>query len=119
MRDDLTSAHLKYLLAIYEISRESPDVSSASIARKLGISKPSVSTMLTALMNRHLLVRERYSKVYLTDEGFLITKRLNDNLHALETALKKMPIQVSDEEAHRMASLIVTEIPEKDFVLEE
>ena len=38
---ELTSAHLRYLLAIYEVSRTHLDISSRSIAEKLGVTKPS------------------------------------------------------------------------------
>ena len=38
----LTAAHLRYLLAIYEVSRTHLDISSRSIAEKLGVTKPSV-----------------------------------------------------------------------------
>ena len=33
----LTAAHLRYLLAIYEVSRTHLDISSRSIAEKLGV----------------------------------------------------------------------------------
>ena len=36
----LTAAHLRYLLAIYEVSRTHLDISSRSIAEKLGVTKP-------------------------------------------------------------------------------
>ena len=38
---ELTSAHLRYLLAIYEVSQTHLDISSRSIAEKLGVTKPS------------------------------------------------------------------------------
>ena len=39
---ELTPAHLRYLLAIYEVSQTHLDISSRSIAEKLGVTKPSV-----------------------------------------------------------------------------
>ena len=42
----LTAAHLRYLLAIYEVSRTHLDISSRSIAEKLGVTKPSVVRIL-------------------------------------------------------------------------
>ena len=47
---ELTSAHLRYLLAIYEVSRTHLDISSRSIAEKLGVTKPSVVRILNLLM---------------------------------------------------------------------
>ena len=46
----LTAAHLRYLLAIYEVSRTHLDISSRSIAEKLGVTKPSVVRILNLLM---------------------------------------------------------------------
>ena len=37
---ELTSAHLRYLLAIYEVSQTHLDISSRSIAEKLGVTSP-------------------------------------------------------------------------------
>ena len=73
---NLTSSHYKYLLAIYQISKKHPQVSSADVARKLNVSKPSVSTMLTSLVNKGLVAKERYGKVNLTEEGRQIAAKL-------------------------------------------
>ena len=60
----LTAAHLRYLLAIYEVSRTHLDISSRSIAEKLGVTKPSVVRILNLLM-------EQGARVYpfLQEEG--------------------------------------------------
>ena len=108
----LTSSHLKYLLAIYEVAEEFPEVSSANIARKLGVSKPSVSTMLSCLMDKDLLVKERYGKVYLTETGFLIARELVHRIETLERELKHLPFRLTQADIHRMAILIVTEMPD-------
>lgn len=108
----LTSSHLKYLLAIYEVAEEFPEVSSANIARKLGVSKPSVSTMLACLMDKDLLVKERYGKVYLTETGFLIARELVHRIETLERELKHLPFRLTQADIHRMAILIVTEMPD-------
>ena len=111
----LTSSHLKYLLAIYEESQDKIDVSSARVAERLNVSKPSVSSMLTALMNRELLVKERYGKIYLTDTGFLIAKDLFRNIEAVKQELARMPFQLSEQELHSMAAIIVTEMSDRQF----
>ena len=49
---ELTPAHLRYLLAIYEVSQTHLDISSRSIAEKLGVTKPSVVRVLHLLMER-------------------------------------------------------------------
>lgn len=61
---ELSGAHLRYLYTIYEISKTTPDVRSASIAKRLRVSRPSVTRMLKVLMDDHLLVKKSYGKIY-------------------------------------------------------
>ncbi len=72
----LTAAHLRYLLAIYEVSRTHLDISSRSIAEKLGVTKPSVVRILNLLMEQGMIVKEYYGKIYLTDRGIWVAKRV-------------------------------------------
>ena len=68
---ELTAAHLRYLLAIYEVSQTHLDICSRSIAEKLNVTKPSVVRIMNLLMDRGMIVKEHYGKIYLTDRGFL------------------------------------------------
>ena len=72
---ELTPAHLRYLLAIYEVSQTHLDISSRSIAEKLGVTKPSVVRVLNLLMERGMIVKEYYGKIYLTDRGIFVPGR--------------------------------------------
>ena len=69
---ELTSAHLRYLLAIYEVSQTHLDISSRSIAEKLGVTKPSVVRIMNLLMERGMIVKEHYGKIYMTDRGIWV-----------------------------------------------
>jgi len=111
----LTEAHLNYILSIYEISKDTADVSSCSIAKELGVSKPSVSAMLSALMARHLLIKERYGKVYLTDDGYAIAMRLERNIKMLEEKIPLMGLTFSDDEIRQLAIMIAFNCSGKDF----
>ena len=71
---ELTSAHLRYLLAIYEVSRTHLDISSRSIAEKLGVTKPSVVRIMNLLMERGMIVKEHYGKIYMTDRGIWVAE---------------------------------------------
>ena len=73
----LTAAHLRYLLAIYEVSRTHLDISSRSIAEKLGVTKPSVVRIMNLLMDRGMIVKEHYGKIYLTDRGIWVAKQVD------------------------------------------
>ena len=112
---NLTEAHLNYILSIYEISKITADVSSCSIARELRVSKPSVSAMLSALMARHLLVKERYGKVYLTDEGYAIAMNLERNIKILEERIPRMEISFTDEEIRKLARMIAVTLSREEL----
>ena len=58
---ELTPAHLRYLLAIYEVSQTHLDISSRSIAEKLGVTKPSVVRVLNLSLITHLTLPTIYS----------------------------------------------------------
>ena len=73
---ELREAHLRYLLAIYELGKSNPDVGTQAVAKALNCSKASVTKMMATLMDMNLLVREKYGKIYLTDTGFLLAKEM-------------------------------------------
>ena len=62
--------------------------------------------MLSALMARRLLVKERYGKVYLTDGGYSIAMRLERNIKILEERIPRMEISFTDEEIRKLARMI-------------
>ena len=67
---ELREAHLRYLLAIYELGKSNPDVGTQAVAKTLNCSKAPVTKMAGVLMDMKLLAREKYGKIYLTDTGF-------------------------------------------------
>ena len=98
---ELREAHLRYLLAIYELGKSNPDVGTQAVAKALNCSKASVTKMMAILMDMNLLVREKYGKIYLTDTGFLLAKdilydnrshkpRFNVGKHGLEAGSLKI-----------------------------
>ena len=93
---ELREAHLRYLLAIYELGKSTPDVGIQAVARALSCSKASVTNMMANLMELSLLVRERYGKIYLTDAGFLLA----------------MGFELTEEEATALAYTMVVNLPE-------
>ncbi len=79
---ELTSAHLRYLLAIYEVSQTHLDISSRSIAEKLGVTKPSVVRIMNLLMERGMIVKEHYGKIYMTDRGIWVAKQVHAEMES-------------------------------------
>ena len=101
---ELTPAHLRYLLAIYEVSQTHLDISSRSIAEKLGVTKPSVVRVMNLLMERGMIVKEYYGKIYLTDRGIFVAREVRKQLDEL-----------TDEERLTAALALTAALPERVF----
>ncbi len=112
---ELTSAHLRYLLAIYEVSQTHLDISSRSIAEKLGVTKPSVVRVLNLLMERGMIVKEYYGKIYLTDRA---SSWPGKSKHQLDEVLAHFPPveeELTDEERFTAALALTAALPERVF----
>ena len=109
---DIGGKQLSYLLAIYQLNQQPEAVGSAEIARTLKCSKASVSNMMTTLMNRGLLVKERYGKVYLTDTGYLLARDAWHCMEALVARLPQLGLDMTEDEAQQAAFALMTVLPE-------
>ena len=98
---ELTAAHLRYLLAIYETARTQLDVSSRTIAERLGVTRPSVARALGQLAERGMIVKAHYGKIYLTDR-------------ATKTPLDLDPPLTAEERRHAALALTAA-LPERAF----
>ena len=107
----LTKTHLRYLLAIYELAQTSPGVSAGAVAKVLAVSKPSVTRMMNLLMDRGLLVRERYGKVFLTPEGAETARVYRVRLEALGERIPRMGLDLTAEERTELAYLLAASLP--------
>lgn len=72
----LTDSNLRYLLAIHHLAQQSTEVSPLALAQAMGVTKPSVTSILTSLMKQGVIVRRRYGKIYITDRGVLYARLL-------------------------------------------
>ena len=109
----LTAAHLRYLLAIYEVSRTHLDISSRSIAEKLGVTKPSVVRILNLLMEQGM--KEYYGKIYLTDRGIWVAKRVQQELDAILAHFPPVSGELTDEEQWNAALAMTSALPQRLF----
>jgi Mn-dependent DtxR family transcriptional regulator len=112
---ELTSTHLHYLTAIYELSHKTVRVTSGVLSRKLGIRQASVSAMLRVLMEKKLLVKENYGSIFLTDAGFLAARRFGRNRAWLIEHLPALGLPMTDQEIYHAAEVLATAFPAKDF----
>ena len=111
----LTAAHLRYLLAIYEVSRTHLDISSRSIAEKLGVTKPSVVRILNLLMEQGMIVKEYYGKIYLTDRGIWVAKRVQQELDAILAHFPPVSGELTSDEQWNAALAMTSALPQRLF----
>ena len=109
---ELREAHLRYLLAIYELGKSTPDMGTQAIAKALNCSKASVTKMMAILMDMNLLVRERYGKIYLTDTGFLLAKDMLRCVELIHERLPAMGFDLTEEEARDFVRTMAVNLPE-------
>ena len=109
---ELREAHLRYLLAIYELGKSTPDVGTQAVAKALNCSKASVTKMMATLMDMNLLVREKYGKIYLTDTGFLLAKDMLQCIELIRERLPAMGFDLTEEEVRDFVRTMVVNLPE-------
>ena len=112
---ELTSAHLRYLLAIYEVSQTHLDISSRSIAEKLGVTKPSVVRVMNLLMERGMIVKEYYGKIYLTDRGIFVAREVKRQLDRVLENFPPVNTELTEEERRAAALALTAALPERVF----
>ena len=103
---ELSQAHLRYLLAIGELSQGKAAVSSTQVARVLQVSRPSVTRMLAVLAEKDLVTKERYGKIILTETGAALAHQLQAGLRDLERRLPALGLDLDREETAAVAGLM-------------
>jgi len=94
-----------YLRVMWELFDETTGIKSVDIARKLGVSKASVSEMARKLSEKGLLKIEPYSKILLTSKGKTAAKNLFESHLIIKDFLRKYfkyEESKAVEEAHKL-----------------
>ena len=111
----LTDSNLRYLLAIHHLAQQSTEVSPLALAQAMGVTKPSVTSILTSLMKQGVIVRRRYGKIYITDRGVLYA-RYYDEL--VEKILQHFPLTgegFTPEECYSAAVAMAVSLPAREI----
>ena len=101
---ELTAAHLRYLLAIYDVSQTHLDICSRSIAEKLGVTKPSVVRIMNLLMERGM-----------SDRGIFVAKEVKKQLETVLANFPPVKIELTDDERCAAALALTSALPERAF----
>jgi len=91
-----------YLRAIFLVLETSSEARSIDVASELGVSKPSVSTMLRKLHKEGLIEAAPYQKIKLTAKGRRLAQKLTTRHRVIEVFLKDVLGYKKDvhQEAH-------------------
>ncbi|HCR44646.1 MAG TPA: hypothetical protein DIV41_08710 [Ruminococcaceae bacterium] len=113
---ELSSTHLRYLYAIYEIFRTSPEIRSSIIASRMEVSRPSVAKMLGVLIDKGLIEKEKYGKIHITEKGLIIAREFDRRVCVLTDQLKNAGLGLTDGELHKAVCILASVINEKSRV---
>ena len=105
----------RQLLAIHRLAKQNTDVSPLALAQAMGVTKPSVTSILTSLMKQGVIVRRRYGKIYITDRGVLYARYYDD---LVETILQHFPLAdmgFTPEECRNAAIAMAVSLPAKEI----
>ena len=105
------AGQIRYLVAIKEILDNDGELRCVTIARHLGVSRPSVSKMLRCLANSGYVYDDFCNKVELTPEGKAVIEEIFSSFSDVYLFFHKF-LKLPADEAHRQAIQFITEFPQ-------
>lgn len=108
----LSSGKKKYLFTICKLGIEGNEIRAKEIADFLQVKRPSVTKMLNALSEDHLIEKEYYGKVSLSEQGLRLANQLYTNFCLISTYFQET-LQVSQENAEHDALICVCELSDE------
>ncbi len=112
---NLTATQIRYLLAIYHLSKNGI-VRSSEIADSLNVSRPSVHRMVEQLFVMNLIMKEKYSSIGLTEKGYNMAEQYEEGLYHISGFLSNN-LNLSNDTAENGALSILVELD--DTMLKE
>jgi DtxR family Mn-dependent transcriptional regulator len=94
----LSSSSEDYLETILTLTEELGSVGVTNVAKRMGLSKPSVTEAVAALKEKDLVAQEKYGKITLTKAGMLEAKRIRHRHLVLKSFLRDV-LGVADEQS--------------------
>ncbi len=86
----LSASMEDYLEAIIEVGRERPAVRVRDVARRLGVTMPSVTGAMKILESRGLIRHERYEYIELTETGLDLAEAIASRHRVILTFLTEI-----------------------------
>ncbi|MGI6610416.1 MAG: metal-dependent transcriptional regulator [Limnochordia bacterium] len=98
-----------YLEAVLELSSDDQGARTTDIATKLDVSKASVNQAVGLLVGRHLVTREKYGPIFLTDEGVAAAQTIRKRHEAIKSFLTNVlgvSEAIAEEDACRIEHVV-------------
>ena len=114
MNDNLSASLEDYLEIICNLLEASNSVKAVEIAKKLNISRASVSEALSKLVDKKLIIYEGHKGISITEEGLKVAKNVIKK-HKTFTAFFEDTLGLEKQEAEENACKIEHVISDKLF----
>lgn len=105
-------AQFKYLLAVYELLRSSDKARSVDIAKRLEVSRPSVSKTLKCLADNGYVSQDFSNEIELTEKGIKKGRELFENYRYVKLFFKKV-IKLSEKDSDDQALTFLATFPQE------
>lgn len=102
MRKHQSDGRIRYLLVIYEISRQKEQVKSIDVAKTLNVSRASVHNMMQTLADEGLVTKDYYGDIVLTEGGWAEASRRYEQYQCvceMFTRWLELPLEQAQSEA--------------------
>lgn len=110
-----SSAHLRYLMTIYQLAQNKQDVSSVEVARALEVSKPAVARMLKLLQEKELIEKKPYGRIFLSEKGVFLARSCMAQAEEICRSFPDGGLGLTPEEVRRAAYAAVAALPQERF----
>ncbi len=107
----LSASHIKYLLLLQKLDNHGKGVRGSDLATALGVTKPSVHTMLRTLQERELVSQPSRCAAHLTPAGAAVAQRYGEYYAAICTMLSQY--SPPDGEMTDAVYALLSELPEE------
>lgn len=108
---ELTGTHLRYLLGIYQLSKNNKEIRLTEIANMLHVKKASVARIVGLFRQKDLVTQQPYGKLHLTVQGNTQAAQYERCVVHLADCLIEAGLLLDAREAYEAACVLLPELP--------
>ena len=104
----LTASNIRYLLALNELNRDGAGAKSSEIAKYLGVTKPSVHTMIKKFCEKGYVTKKKYESIHLTAWGKQLAQQYAERYERLYDRMERS-LGLTPEDCRRAVCAILAQ----------